>query len=126
MPKSATILIGALVLAIFVGPPALGAGQRSASGLSGTWSGSYGGTFHGTFTVQWTQSGSKLNGTIKLSTERSKVPLTGSIRGSAITFGTVGSAAITYSGSVSGRSMSGKYHTRAGGGSWSAHKTSRG
>ena len=79
MHKSATILIGALALAIFVGPPALGAGQRS-SGLSGTWSGSYSGTFHGTFTVQWTQSGTKLNGTIKLSTERSKVPLTGKSR----------------------------------------------
>ena len=126
MHKSATILIGALALAIFVGPPALGAGQRSAAAFSGTWSGSYGGTFHGTFTVQWTQSGSKLNGTIKLSTERSKLPLTGKVRGSSITFGTVGSAAVTYSGSVSGRSMSGKYHTRAGGGSWSAHKTSRG
>ena len=125
MHKRATILIGVLALAIFVGPPALGAGQRSNS-LSGTWSGSYGGTFHGTFTVKWTQTGSKLKGTIKLSTERSMVPLTGNVRGSAITFGTVGSAAITYTGSVSGRSMSGKYHTRAGGGSWSAHKVSRG
>src|SRR5882757_5213289 len=126
MHKSTTILIGALALAIAVGPPAFGAGQRSASGLSGTWSGSYSGTFRGTFTVQWTQSGSKLNGTIKLSTERSKLPLTGSVRGGSITFGTVGSAAVTYSGSVSGRSMSGKYRTRAGGGSWSARKTSRG
>jgi hypothetical protein len=126
MHKSATILIGALALAIFVGPPALGAGQRSASGLSGTWSGKYSGTFHGTFKLQWTQSGSKLNGTIKLSTEPSKLPLKGSVRGGSISFGTVGSAAITYSGSVSGRSMSGRYHTAAGGGSWSAHKTSRG
>jgi hypothetical protein len=65
-----------------------------------------------------------LSGTIKLSTERSKLGLNGTVRGSTIRFGTVGSAAITYSGSVSGKSMSGSYHTPGGGGSWSAHKTS--
>jgi hypothetical protein len=31
---------------------------------------------------------------------------------------------ITYTGSVSGSSMSGHYTTPKGGGSWSAHKTS--
>ena len=122
---TAAIVSGAIAVAILVGQPALGAGLRVAGGsLSGTWSGKYSGAYHGTFTLQWTQSGSKLSGTIKLSTERSKLNLNGTVRGSTIRFGTVGSAAITYSGSVSGKSMSGRYHTPAGGGSWSAHKTS--
>jgi hypothetical protein len=122
---TAAIVSGAIAAAILVGQPAFGAGLRVAGGsLSGTWSGKYSGAYHGTFTLQWTQSGSKLSGTIKLSTERSKLNLNGTVRGSTIRFGTVGSAAITYSGSVSGKSMSGNYHTPGGGGPWSAHKTS--
>ena len=99
---------------------------RAAGGpLSGTWSGKYSGAYHGTFTLQWKQSGSLLSGTIKLSTNpNSKPSIKGTVHGSTIRFGTVGSAAITYSGSVSGKSMSGSYHTPGGGGSWSAHKTS--
>ena len=46
------------------------------------------------------------------------------MNGSSIQFGTVGSSAITYTGTVSGNSMSGSYQTPGGGGSWSAHKTS--
>jgi hypothetical protein len=99
--------------------------RAALSSLTGAWSGTYGGTYHGTFTVQWTQSGSKLSGTIKLSTgPRGKLPLNGTVRGNTIRFGTVGSAAVTYSGLVSGKSMSGKYQTGGGGGSWSAQKTS--
>jgi hypothetical protein len=103
------------------------AGPRSAStsaSLTGTWSGSYGGAFHGTFTLHWTQTKARLSGTIKLSTEPGKLNVTGSVHSSTIRFGTVGSAAITYSGSVSGTSMAGKYTTPGGGGSWRAHKTS--
>ena len=48
----------------------------------------------------------------------------GTVSGSSIRFGTVGSSAITYTGTVSGNSMSGSYQTPGGGGSWSAHKTS--
>ena len=119
------IVTCAIAVAILVGQPALGAELRGASGpLTGSWSGKYGGAYHGTFTLHWTQSGSKLSGTIKLSTERSKLSLNGTVRGSTIRFGTVGSAAITYTGSVSGKSMSGSYHTPGGGGRWSAHKTS--
>lgn len=92
--------------------------------LSGTWSGKYGGAYHGTFILHWTQSASRLSGTIKLSSQSSKLNVNGSVHGSTIRFGTVGSAAITYSGSVSGKSMSGHYQTPGGGGSWSAHKTS--
>jgi hypothetical protein len=99
---------------------------RAAGGpLSGTWSGRYSGAYHGTFTLRWTQSGSQLSGTIKLSTSPNAKPsIKGTVHGSTIRFGTVGSAAITYSGSVSGKSMSGHYQTPGGGGSWSAHKTS--
>jgi hypothetical protein len=45
------------------------------------------------------------------------------VRGTAITFGAVGAGA-TYTGSVSGSAMSGRYKTRQGGGRWSAHKRS--
>ena len=101
---------------------------RAAGGsLSGTWSGTYGGAYHGTFTLRWKQSGSRLSGTIKLSNANSTPAITsikGSVHGTAIRFGTVGSAAISYSGSVSGKSMAGGYQTPGGAGSWSAHKTS--
>ena len=50
--------------------------------------------------------------------------LKGSVHGSTIQFGTVGGPGITYSGSASGGSMSGRYQTPGGGGTWSAHKTS--
>ena len=107
--------------------PAAGASasKRAAGGqLSGTWLGKYSGTYHGTFTLRWRQSGSQLSGTIKLSTNPTTLSIKGSVHSSTIRFGTVGSAAITYSGSVSGKSMSGHYSTPGGGGSWSAHKTS--
>jgi hypothetical protein len=99
-------------------------GRASRNPLTGTWSGRYTGAYHGSFTLHWTQSGSKLSGTIHLSNPNSQPNITGTVRRSTIRFGTVGSAAIVYSGSVSGKSMSGTYHTPGGGGSWSAHKTS--
>jgi hypothetical protein len=95
----------------------------AAAGLSGSWSGQYSGAFTGTFTLTWTQGGSSLTGTITLSTSGT-VPLTGTVSGSHISFGTVGSAAITYSGTVAGNSMSGSYQVNgAAGGSWSATKS---
>jgi hypothetical protein len=112
-------------IATAASPPTANDGcSRSVICLSGTWSGTYGGAYHGTFTLHWTQSGSKLSGTIKLSNPNSEPSIKGHVQGSTITFGTVGSEAITYSGSVSGKSMSGKYQTPGGGGSWGAHKTS--
>jgi hypothetical protein len=96
---------------------------RAADSLSGTWAGKYSGAYHGTFTLHWTQSGSRLSGTIKLSNPSSAPRVTGTVRGRTIRFGTV-SGGITYTGSVSGKSMSGSYKTPGGGGSWSAHKTS--
>jgi hypothetical protein len=105
--------------------------HRVTTSLAGTWSGKYSGAFSGTFTLHWTQSGSELTGTITLSgtggkygNSSGKYGVSGSVHGSAITFGAVGAGA-TYTGSVSGTtSMSGNYTTPVGGGSWSAEKTS--
>ena len=96
----------------------------ASSGLSGTWSGEYSGAYSGTFILNWTQSGSSLNGKIKISAPASTLKVNGTLAGSTIQFGTVGSLAITYSGSVSASSMSGSYTVGgAAGGSWKATKT---
>jgi len=95
----------------------------TAGELSGTWSGTYSGTFNGTFTLKWSQTGPALKGTIDLSTAGT-VPINGAVTGNTIAFGTVGSTAITYTGTVSGDSMSGTYHVAGGGsGDWSATRT---
>jgi hypothetical protein len=65
----------------------------------------------------------RLSGSIALSNPSGKYGISGSVHGSAITFGAVGAGA-TYTGSVSGKSMSGSYKSPQGGGKWSAHKTS--
>ncbi len=92
--------------------------------LSGSWSGQYSGAFVGTFKLSWQQTGSSLNGTITLSDPPQTLSLNGTVSGSKISFGTVGSEAITYSGSVSGNSMSGSYQVGGKpGGSWSASKS---
>jgi hypothetical protein len=91
--------------------------------LAGTWSGHYSGAFSGTFTLHWTRSGSHLSGSITLSYPSGKYGINGSVHASAIQFGAVGAGA-TYTGKVSGKSMSGNYETPKGGGTWSAHKTS--
>jgi hypothetical protein len=104
--------------------PTASSPAASAGGpLTGAWSGSYSGPFTGTFNLTWTESSGSLAGTIHLSTEGT-LPLTGTVKGSAITFGTVGSTAVTYVGTVSGDTMSGSYVF--GGsqhGSWTAHRT---
>lgn len=95
--------------------------------MSGTWSGQYGGAYQGTFKLTWQQKGANLGGTITLSNPGSTVPIHGRVNGSAISFGTVGSEKITYTGSVSGSSMSGNYQvnmpTGSVGGTWSASKS---
>ena len=125
--STAAIVTGVVAVAIIVLQLATTAaatnGRLAGGSLTGTWSGTYSGAYHGTFTLHWTQSKSRLTGTIKLSSV-GRTNITGSVRGSTIRFGTVGNAnAITYSGSVSGKSMSGTYKTGGVGGSWSAHKT---
>jgi hypothetical protein len=99
------------------------------SDIAGTWTGDYSGTFTGTFTVTWSTSGSSLSGTIKISGfGNADTPISGSLQGDQITFGTVGSQEITYKGSVSGSSMSGTWTVvqggnTAGSGSWNATKS---
>jgi hypothetical protein len=98
--------------------------------VSGTWKGSYTGTFSGTFKLTWQLAKSKLSGTIKISGFGNEAtPIHGALQGTSIHFGTVGSQAITYSGSVSGTSMSGTWKLEASGhvggtGSWNASKSS--
>lgn len=100
--------------------------RKAPSALSGKWSGHYSGSFNGNFTVRWHQTGAHLHGTIHLSNPGNTMPINGIVHGSAISFGTVGSMAITYSGTVSGSSMSGTYKVHsangASGGPWSASK----
>jgi len=93
-----------------------------AGGLSGTWSGRYSGADNGTFILTWTQSGKELSGTIKISSPPHKYLVKGTVSGSSIRFGTLGGGSITYTGSVSGSSMSGTYHAPNGNGTWRATK----
>jgi hypothetical protein len=90
--------------------------------LAGKWSGQYSGAFSGTFTLHWTQTGSRLKGSITLSNPPGTYGINGSVKGKVIKFGAVAAGA-TYAGSVSGKSMAGHYNTPRGGGQWSAHKT---
>jgi hypothetical protein len=100
----------------------------AASGLSGTWSGHYSGSSQGNFTLNWSQSGSALSGTINLATNGTSLPIHGIVDGDSIQLGTVGSTGITYKGTVSGNSMSGTYQLTANGttftGPWSASRSS--
>ena len=123
IPKLVPVAWLAAVLLLCAGGTALAAGGATSprSALGGTWSGHYSGAFSGTFTIHWTQTGSRLHGTITLSKPHGTYGITGSVHGGAIQFGAVGVGA-TYTGSVSGKSMSGHYTTPQGGGPWGAHK----
>jgi len=95
----------------------------TAGDLTGTWNGTYNGSYSGTFTVKWTQNGSNVDGTIALPSVGTTEQLNGTVSGDKITFGTVGSFAVTYSGTFSGSSMSGSYNvTGSPAGNWSATK----
>ena len=103
--------------------PATSAPAAASGPLSGKWNGQYGGSYQGTFVLHWLQAGSKLNGHINISAPPSTLPIHGSVNGTSIQFGTVGSYAITYTGTVSGNSMSGTYKVGSvQGGNWSASK----
>jgi hypothetical protein len=133
-PKTATppkvthaqVTVPAAATSSAAAPATSTSAPAAAAGLSGKWSGQYSGAYSGTFSLNWTQAGSSLSGHIALSYPAGDVlSLHGSVNGSTITFGTVGSTAITYSGTVSGNSMSGNYQVQgSGGGPWSATKSS--
>ena len=115
------VLAVALLVAACCVAGAGAAVKTSQTKLAGTWAGTYSGAYSGTFTLRWKQSGSRLTGSIKLSSPSGTYPITGSVKGSAIRFGAVGAGA-TYTGSVAGRSMSGRYKSGPRGGAWSAHR----
>lgn len=119
------VLSVAAVVAVASSSASIAAGTSSSSTpkLAGTWSGTYSGAYSGTFKLRWRQTRSSLRGSITLSSPPGTYSITGSAHGTTIAFGAVGAGA-TYTGSVSGRSMSGHYKTAMGGGRWSAHKTS--
>jgi hypothetical protein len=98
----------------------------AVGGLSGTWNGQYSGAYNGTFVLNWQQTGSALTGTIKLSAPAVTLRINGTAQGNTISFGSVGGAGVTFSGTTSGSSMSGKYQVLGGktatGGSWKASK----
>ena len=114
------VLVVAAVLAI-LGGAATAANRPAPLKLAGIWSGSYSGAFSGTFSLHWTQTGSKLTGTITLSNPHGKYGISGSISRGTVKFGAV-SVGATYSGTASATSMSGRWKSPRGGGTWSAHK----
>jgi hypothetical protein len=128
-------LLSAAIAAALVGGAAVGAAGAKAPPappptkavkvlfLGGTWTGSYSGAFTGTFTIHWRQRKSYLGGSIVLSNPSGKYTINGKVHGLSIKFGAVGAGA-TYTGSVSGTSMSGHYQSPEGGGTWSAQKSS--
>lgn len=98
------------------------AAAAAAADVSGGWSGKYSGVYNGTFSLTWQQTGSAVNGQIVLSSPPKTFNINGNLAGNAITFGAVG--AVTYTGTVSGTSMSGTYQVPGGGGgNWSASKS---
>ncbi len=108
-------------------PPTSSAASTSSAptgDLGGTWRGHYSGAYSGTFKLTWHESGANLSGNIHISTPDATLPINGTLTGNSISFGTVGSLAITYSGSVSGAAMSGTYRVNGGGpssgGPWNA------
>lgn len=120
-PTAATIPVTSTPVAT-TAPTATPTAVPAAVDLSGSWTGQYSGAFSGHFTLTWTQSGATLNGTIVLSSPPKTLHVNGNVGGTAITFGAVGG--VSYSGSVSGNSMSGTYQVPGGGpgGTWSASK----
>jgi hypothetical protein len=100
--------------------------SASATGLSGSWSGTYTGGGNGTFSLDWQQSGSNLTGTIVLDGDsEDPIPINGTVNGSTINFGTVGGPnGVTYTGKMSGSSMSGTWKAPVGSGNWTATKSS--
>ena len=117
------VSVAALVAVLASGSIAATTSPSKTPQLAGTWSGKYTGAYAGAFTLRWTQTRSRLTGSIRLSNPAGTYRITGSVHGTTIAFGAVAAGA-TYTGSVSGKSMSGRYRTAIGSGHWSARKTS--
>ncbi|HET8557166.1 MAG TPA: hypothetical protein VFL58_07645 [Gaiellaceae bacterium] len=85
--------------------------------------GQYGGAFSGHFTLRWKRTGTKLSGSITLSSPKGKYGISGSVHHLKIKSGAVGVGA-TYKATWKGSKMSGTWNSPQGGGSWSAQKVS--
>ena len=91
-------------------------GVDGVAGLEGTWNGTYASTtfagLTGTFTLDFTIDGNTLVGTVDIDSDCvSTGTINGQVAGSDITFGVVkGAETITFTGSMSGPSISGDYH----------------
>jgi hypothetical protein len=125
--RSRTIPLAAAVIAVvslLAAASATAARHTLRPTIAGTWAGSYSGAFTGRFTLTWKKTGARLSGTIALSNPPGRYGINGSVgRGGSIHFGVVKVGA-TYTGTWSGKSMSGRYNSPQGGGSWSARKSS--
>jgi hypothetical protein len=82
--------------------------------LTGTWNGTYGAgdQVAGTFTVEFTQTGNQVSGTIDIQGSPcvSQGEISGALSGNQITFGAVeAEQSISFTGEVSGDHMSGDY-----------------
>ncbi len=86
--------------------------------LSGTWAGLCTGPFNGFCSLTWTQTAHALDGTFVVSSPPDNLHISGNLTGSTISFGAGGVA--TFTGTVSGSTMSGSYTDIANGktGSW--------
>jgi hypothetical protein len=125
-PRNRRALWIVVALVLCVGSTAAVAAAKSSTlHLGGKWTGTYNGAYSGSFTINWIQSGSKLSGTINLSSPKGSYGITGSVSGTAIHFGAV-TAGAKYKGSVSesGKSMGGTYTAGTSGtGHWAAKKS---
>ena len=102
-------------------------GGGSTNDLAGQWKGSWKDSANdtGSFSVDFTQSGSALKGTLTIPIQcLDGAKVTGQVNGNTIEFGSVqGQCQVNYKGSVNGDQMSGTYDISQGqGGTWKASK----
>src|SRR5690348_426911 len=90
-PRVISLLSIAALLAVVCSVSAASAANHPTRtlNLGGKWSGTYSGAVSGSFTLQWTQSNSRLTGTITLSRPHGTYRIGGLVRGDAISFGAV-------------------------------------
>jgi len=104
-------------------------GGSSSSALDGKWNGTWKDSANdtGTFSVDFSQDGSSLNGTLSIAvTCLDGAKVTGQVNGSSIEFGSVqGQCQVDYKGTINGDQMSGTYDISGAGGlggTWKASK----
>ena len=100
-----------------------GGATASTQSLAGKWSGRYSGDYSGTLKLRLRQSGSKLQGSITYSTPKGTFSIHGTVRQGKVRF-TVASFGITFSGTVHGTKMAGRWSGQGSSGRWNAHKVS--